>query len=223
MSVSTKISLLRTELPELVQLVAVSKTHPAELIEQAYAAGQRLFGENRPQEMRAKYDALPKDIRWQMIGHLQTNKVKMIAPFVDMIQSVDSERLLAEIDRQAGLCNRQIDILFEIHLANEESKSGWEPIDFERFIASESLQQYHNIRVRGLMTVATQTDDMEVVGREFDALRLLFERLAPCFGAEFDTLSMGMTTDWRTAVAHGSTMVRIGSLIFGERDYTVAR
>ena len=154
-----------------------------------------------------------------MIGHLQTNKVKHIAPFVSLIHSVDSERLVAEIDRQAAKCGRVIDILFEVHLAEDESKSGWDSKELLEFIHSGVLAEFRNIRVRGLMTIGTLTDDIELNKEEFRTLRALFESLRPHFGEAFDTVSMGMTSDYREAIECGSTMVRIGSKIFGERSY----
>ncbi len=219
MSIKSQINELQATLPSGVTLVAVSKFHPIEALQEAYDAGQRIFGESRPQEMCAKQPQLPADVEWHMIGHLQTNKVKYIAPFVSLIHSVDSERLMAEIDRQAAKCGRVIDILFEVHLAEDESKSGWNEGELREWLTSGSLSEFGNVRVRGLMTIGTLTDDIELNKREFCALKSLFEELRPHFGAEFDTLSMGMTGDYREAIECGSTMVRIGSKIFGERNY----
>lgn len=219
MSIRAQIEELRASLPEDVTLVAVSKFHPVEALREAYEAGQRIFGESRPQEMVAKQPQLPDDVEWHMIGHLQTNKVKYIAPFVALIHSVDSERVVAEIDRQAARCGRIIDILFEVHLAEDESKSGWDESELREFISSGALERYPNVRVRGLMTIGTLTDDIELNKAEFRVLRALFEELRDRFGAEFDTVSMGMTSDYREAIECGSTMVRIGSKIFGERNY----
>lgn len=219
MSVRTQIEELHASLPEGVTLVAVSKFHPVEALREAYDAGQRIFGESRPQEMVAKQPQLPADVEWHMIGHLQTNKVKYIAPFVALIHSVDSERLVAEIDRQAARHQRVIDILFEVHLAQDESKSGWDERELCEFIASGALERYPNVRARGVMTIGTLTDDIELNKSEFRALRALFEQLRSRFGGEFDTVSMGMTSDYREAIECGSTMVRIGSKIFGERNY----
>lgn len=221
MSTVDNLKTVKASLPENVTLVAVSKTHPADMIREVYDAGQRIFGENRPQEMRDKYDLLPHDIRWHMIGHLQTNKVKYIAPFVELIHSVDSDRLLAVIDREAAKNNRVIDILFEIHVAEEETKSGWDAEELREYLESGAWHQYANIRMRGLMTVATQTDDEVLIHKEFSTVHNLFTELrGKYFGPEFDTLSMGMTHDYRIAVECGATMVRIGSKIFGARDYT---
>ena len=219
MSIRAQIEELRASLPKDVTLVAVSKFHPVEALREAYEAGQRIFGESRPQEMVAKQPQLPDDVEWHMIGHLQTNKVKYIAPFVALIHSVDSERVVAEIDRQAARCGRIIDILFEVHLAEDESKSGWDESELREFISSGALERYPNVRVRGLMTIGTLTDDIELNKAEFRVLRALFEALRDRFGAEFDTVSMGMTSDYREAIECGSTMVRIGSKIFGERNY----
>lgn len=220
MSVKSQLERVRATLPEGVTLVAVSKTHPVEAIAEAYEAGQRVFGESRPQELRAKYEALPRDIEWHMIGHLQTNKIKYIAPFVSLIHSVDSERLAEAIQVQAAKCNRTIDVLLEIHVAEEESKSGWAIEDLRAAVVSGLFERLPNVRVRGVMGIATNTDDMERVSADFVKLRIYKEELAAYFGEQFDTLSMGMSDDYPTAIAAGSTMVRIGSTIFGERDYS---
>lgn len=220
MSVKSQLERVRATLPEGMTLVAVSKTHPVEAIAEAYDAGQRVFGESRPQELRAKYEALPHDIEWHMIGHLQTNKVKYIAPFVTLIHSVDSERLAEVIQAQAAKCGRTIDVLLEIHVAAEESKSGWAIEELRAAVASGLFERLPNVRVRGVMGIATNTDDMERVSADFVQLRIYKEELAPYFGEQFDTLSMGMSDDYPTAIAAGSTMVRIGSTIFGERDYS---
>ncbi len=219
-TIASRLSHVRASLPEGVTLVAVSKTHPAEAIRQAYGAGQCIFGESRPQELCAKYEMLPRDIAWHMIGHLQTNKVRSIAPFVALIQSVDSERLAATIQREAARCGRRIDILLEIHVAQEETKTGWAADELLEYVRAESFAAMPNIRVRGVMGIATNTDDETVVRRDFEALHRCFVELRPYFGEEFDTLSMGMSDDYPLAVECGSTMVRVGSRIFGERDYS---
>lgn len=217
MSVSSRLSEIRATLPEVVTLIAVSKFHPAEAVMEAYDAGQRIFGESRVQELVAKYETLPKDIEWQMIGHLQTNKVRAIVPFVSLIQSVDSARLLECIDREAARCGRTIDCLLEIHVAQEETKSGWEYGELKAYLQSDAFAQLHNIRIRGIMGMATNTDDAAVVRSDFGRLAAIKDELAPMFGADFDILSMGMSDDYPIAVDCGSTMVRIGSSIFGAR------
>lgn len=219
MSVSERLHKIIDTLPTGVKLVAVSKFHPAERLQEAYDAGQRIFGESRPQEMAAKYKQLPDDIEWHMIGHLQTNKVKLIAPFVTMISSVDSERLIEEIEKQAARNNRTIDILLEAHVADEESKSGWSPDELKAYIASGTLRTMPHIRVRGVMTIATNTDDESIIRRDFKHIRNLYEELKPHFGSDFDTLSIGMSDDYPIALEYGSTMVRIGTAIFGAREY----
>ena len=220
MSIENQLSTVKHRLPEHVTLVAVSKMHPASAVEEAYAAGQRIFGESRPQELREKYDLLPKDIEWHMIGHLQTNKVKYIAPFVALIQSVDSARVLEAIQKEAAKNERVIDILLEIHVAQEETKTGWDYEELRTYLATGALAQMPNVRVRGVMGIATNTEDEAVVRADFDALRHHFEELKPQFGVTFDTLSMGMSGDYPLAIECGSTMVRVGSFIFGARDYS---
>ncbi|MBR7102288.1 MAG: YggS family pyridoxal phosphate-dependent enzyme [Tidjanibacter sp.] len=219
MSITSQIKYLHASLPSEVRLVAVSKFHPIEALREAYDAGQRIFGESRPQEMTTKQAALPADIEWHMIGHLQTNKVKYIAPFVEMIHSVNSLRLLDSINREAMKCGRTIDVLLEVHLATEESKSGFAEEELREIIATEDITSLPYVRIRGLMTIASNTDDEEVIRSEFNQLKSLFDEFRPQFGKHFDTLSMGMTSDYPLAIECGSTMVRIGSLIFGERDY----
>jgi pyridoxal phosphate enzyme (YggS family) len=219
MSIKERLEQIKRGLPEGVSLVAVSKFHPAEHIQEAYDAGQRIFGESRPQEMAAKYEALPKDIVWTMIGHLQTNKVKLIAPFVSLIASVDSERLVAEIERQAERCGRKIDCLLEVHVADEESKSGWDIDALRTYIASGTLSTMPHVRIRGLMTIATNTDDEAIIRRDFQTIKSLYDELKPLFGPEFDTLSIGMSDDYPIALEYGSTMVRVGTAIFGARSY----
>jgi pyridoxal phosphate enzyme (YggS family) len=200
--------------------VAVSKTHPAELILEAYEAGQRVFGENRPQELVAKQRVLPSDIRWHQIGHLQTNKVRLIAPFVAMIHSVDSARLIATIDREAARVGRTIDILLEIRIAREATKEGWQWGELVEWLETNEYQQFSNVRFRGVMGVATYTSDELLVREEFTRLAeqqvALKERF---FCDDFDVVSMGMSDDYPIAIECGSTMVRIGSLIFGSRYY----
>lgn len=220
MSVKSQLERVRATLPKEVTLVAVSKTHPIEAIAEAYEAGQRVFGESRPQELRAKYEALPHDIEWHMIGHLQTNKIKYIVPFVAMIHSVDSERLAEAIQVQAAKCNRTIDVLLEIHVAEEESKSGWAIEELRAAVESGLFERLPNVRVRGVMGIATNTDDEARIAADFAQLAAYKAEFAAHFGEQFDTLSMGMSDDYPAAIAAGSTMVRIGSTIFGARDYS---
>lgn len=219
MNIEERLNRILTTLPEGVKLVAVSKFHPVESLQEAYDAGQRIFGESRPQEMTAKYEVLPKDIEWHMIGHLQTNKVKMIAPFVSMIASVDSARLIEEIEKQAAKYDRTIDILLEVHVAQEESKSGWDIQELDEYIASGTLQLMPHIRVRGVMTIATNTDNEQIIRRDFQTIQTIFNELKPRFGDYFDTLSIGMSDDYPIALEYGSNMVRIGTAIFGHREY----
>lgn len=219
MSIKERLHDILATLPEGVKLVAVSKFHPAERIREAYDAGQRIFGESRPQEMAAKQAQLPADIEWIMIGHLQTNKVKMIAPFVSMISSVDSERLIDEIEKQAAKCERVIDILLEVHVAREETKSGWDIDELRTYLASGALDRMTHVRVRGVMTIASNTDDESIVRSDFERIRAIYDELKPRFGASFDTLSIGMSDDYPVALEYGSTMVRIGTAIFGSRSY----
>ncbi len=219
MSIKTEIERLHNELPAGVKLLAVSKFHPVEALEQAYQAGQRAFGESRPQELKQKAEVLPRDIEWHMIGHLQTNKVKYIAPFVSLIESLDSERLAAEINRQAEKCGRTIDCLLEIHVTDEESKSGWDYDELLSFVRGGGFAAYPNIRIRGVMGMATFTDDEAVVRHDFERLAACKAELAQYFGEELDTLSMGMSDDYHIALEFGTTEVRIGSTIFGARQY----
>ncbi|MDR1919846.1 MAG: YggS family pyridoxal phosphate-dependent enzyme [Tannerellaceae bacterium] len=220
MSIASRIAILKNKLPENVKLIAVSKFHPAETILEAYGAGLRAFGESRAQELMAKQKLLPDDIEWHFIGSLQKNKVKDLAPFVHTIHSVDSLALLQEINKQAGKHARVIRVLLEIHIAREESKHGFRPQACKDMLANEDLAAYPNIRIVGLMGMATFTDDKEAVRKEFRTLhRLLKEWKLFYFEDEpcFTELSMGMTADYEIAIDEGSTMVRIGSYIFGER------
>ena len=205
MSIRSQLSDVRETLPEGVTLVAVSKTHAPALIEEAYAAGQRIFGESRPQELAAKYEALPKDIEWHMIGHLQTNKVKLIAPFVALIHSADSERLIRVINDE-----------------DEETKSGWTYDALLKYVKSGALAAMKGVRVRGVMGIATYTSNEFRVRLDFELLQQYKKELEAYFDSSFDTLSMGMSDDYPLALDYGTTMVRIGSLIFGKRDYAAA-
>lgn len=219
MSVTEQLEAVRRTLPAGVRLVAVSKHQPVEAIAEAYAAGERHFGESRPQELCAKFEALPRDIRWHMIGHLQTNKVRSIAPFVALIESVDSLRLAETIQREALRCGRTIDVLLEIRVAREESKTGWEYAELAECVQAGAFGRLPNLRVCGVMGIASNTEDERIVRHDFERLREVFEALRPSFGPAFDTLSMGMSKDYPIAIACGATSVRIGSRIFGARDY----
>ncbi|MDR2809366.1 MAG: YggS family pyridoxal phosphate-dependent enzyme [Tannerellaceae bacterium] len=220
MSVSSRIAFLRNKLPSNVKLIAVSKFRSVEAIMEAYETGLRLLGENRAQELIAKQKVLPDDIEWHFIGSLQKNKVKDIAPFVHTIHSVDSLKLLQEIDKQAGKQLRIIHVLLEIHIAREKSKHGFIPEECRNMLEKEDMTAYPNIRICGLMGMATFTDEKEQVRKEFRSLCSFFQEFKSSFFANcdyFTELSMGMTDDYEIAVSEGSTMVRIGSYIFGER------
>ncbi len=204
-----------------VQLVAVSKTRPPEAVMEMYQAGHRDFGENRVQELREKYDALPKDIRWHLIGHLQTNKVKYIAPWIYMIHSVDSAELLEEIDKQGRKNNRVIPCLLQVYIADEETKFGMEEEELTDLIASGWIGLLQNVRIDGLMGMATNTENMEQVRMEFRHLKEIFTRIKKHYYPNeptFRHISMGMSHDYTIAIEEGSTIVRIGSLLFGERN-----
>ena len=217
MSVASKISEIRATLPAGVELVAVSKFHPAEAILEAYGTGQRIFGESRVQELTAKFEALPKDIEWHMIGHLQTNKVRAIAPFVSLVHSVDSQRLAECIDREAARCGRVIDCLLELHVSSDATKSGWDLDELRDYLATGAFRELKNIRFRGIMGMATYTDNADVIRADFEALAAAKRELEPLFDDDFNILSMGMSDDYPIAVECGSTMVRVGSRIFGAR------
>ena len=217
MSVASKISEIRAALPTGVELVAVSKFHPAEAILEAYGAGQRIFGESRVQELTVKFETLPKDIEWHMIGHLQTNKVRAIAPFVSLVHSVDSQRLAECIDREAARCNRVIDCLLELHVSSDATKSGWDLDELRSYLATGAFRELKNIRFRGIMGMATYTDDVNIIRADFEALAAAKRELEPLFDEHFDILSMGMSDDYPIAVECGSTMIRVGSSIFGAR------
>ena len=220
MSISENIKSIRTAIPEDVTLIAVSKTKPAEMIKEAYEAGQRDFGENRVQEMMDKAPLLPKDIRWHLIGHLQTNKVRYIAPFVHLIHSVDSMRLLEEIDKQGKKHGRRIDCLMQFHIAQEETKFGLTEEEGRSILTSPLFKEFNNIRIRGVMGMASLTEDTPQIHTEFRALKAIFEAIrSDAFENEpsFDTISMGMSGDYLIAIAEGSNMIRVGSSIFGVR------
>jgi pyridoxal phosphate enzyme (YggS family) len=221
-SVVSNLEAIRAQLPEGVTLVAVSKFHPAEAIREAYDAGQRIFGESREQEFKAKVEALPSDIEWHFIGHLQTNKVRAVVPHASLIHSVDSARLLTEIDKAAARIGRRVDILLQAHVAQEESKYGFLPEELIALLSERGPEAWPNVRIRGVMGMASLTDDEAQIAREFGRLRALFDELQSRFFAaepSFDTRSYGMSDDWHIALREGSNMVRIGSSIFGARQY----
>ncbi len=221
MSIISNIQDIQTELSPLgVTLVAISKTKPIEDVQIAYDAGQRIFGENIVQEMVEKYEALPKDIQWHMVGHLQTNKVKYIAPFVSLIQSVDTLKLLAEIDKHASKHNRIIDCLLQIDISLEETKFGLDHVEVIELLESEEFQNMQHVRIRGLMGIATNTDNEKEIKEDFYELKMLFDGIKVSYFRRedtFDTLSMGMSSDYTLAIEKGSNMVRLGSTIFGKR------
>jgi len=217
MNISDNLNTLLQSLPSHVTLVAVSKTKPLEDLKAVYNTGHRIFGENKVQELVSKWEALSKDIQWHMIGHLQRNKVKYIAPFVHLIHGVDSERLLKEIDRQATKNNRKIPCLLQIHIAQESTKFGLSDSELEKILSEK--ETYPNIVFKGLMGMASFTSNLQQVSEEFAFLKALYDRAAAKMEA-FDTLSMGMSGDYELAIAQGSTMIRVGSKIFGERNFS---
>lgn len=223
MSISTNLKQVWEELPQGVRLVAVSKFHPNEAILEAYRAGQRIFGESKVQEMNTKHDSLPADIEWHFIGHLQSNKVKYIVPYVSLIHGIDSFHLLAEVDKQAAKAGRIIDCLLQIHIAQEETKFGFSPDECRQMLAEKQWQALTHIRLCGLMGMATNTDNMNQVQQEFASLHDLFNEIKTTWFTNapwFCELSMGMSHDYHEAIQAGSTLVRVGSHIFGERDYS---
>ncbi len=224
MSVKDNLLKIRQSIPSNVTLIAVSKTKPIEDILEAYQVGQRVFGENKAQEMKEKYTLLPKDIKWHMIGHLQENKVKYIVPFVNMIHSVDSLKILLAINKRALLCNRVVDCLFEMDISHEESKFGLSMEELISILSSEEYKQMENIRICGLMGIGSITEDKEQTRKEFHALKEMFLETKQKFFSNseyFSQISMGMSSDYDLAIQEGSTMVRIGSNIFGARNYNI--
>ncbi|HZY79410.1 MAG TPA: YggS family pyridoxal phosphate-dependent enzyme [Cyclobacteriaceae bacterium] len=218
MSIKRNIEIFTSELGT-TRLIAVSKTHPAEVVQEAYDAGQRIFGENKVQEMQGKYEVLPKDIQWHLIGHLQSNKVKYIAPWVSLIHSVDSAKLAAEIDKQGKKVGRVIPCLLQVFIAREESKFGFDRNELLEFLEAGAAR-LEGMRIEGLMGMASLTDDREQIRREFRGLRTLFEEIKRSklpSNVQMKDLSMGMSGDYKIAVEEGSTMVRIGTAIFGKR------
>ena len=218
MNITENLQQIKASIPEHVTLVAVSKTKSNEAILEAYQTGQRIFGENKVQELTEKYESLPKDIEWHMIGHLQSNKVKHIAPFVSLIHGVDSFKLLKEINKRAAQNERVINCLLQIHIAEEDTKFGFDEKEVIELIKSEAFQHLKNIKVVGLMGMATFTDDENQIRKEFKSLKNLFDKLQ-ISNHQFQILSMGMSGDYQLAIEEGSTMIRVGSSIFGERNY----
>lgn len=220
--IAESIRQIRSELPAGVRLVAVSKFHPNEAIEEAYRAGQRIFGESKVQEMTAKHDSLPQDIEWHFIGHLQTNKVKYIVPYVALIHGIDSFKLLAEVDKQAAKAGRRVDCLLQLHIAREETKFGFSFDECRQMLAEGQWRQLQHVRLCGLMGMATNTDNTTQIKEEFESLSQFFREVKATWFADDDAfreLSMGMSHDYHEAIAAGSTLVRVGSKIFGKRIY----
>ena len=213
---------IRATLPSGVTLVAVSKTKPVSDVQEAYDAGQRVFGENHALEMRDKHEALPKDIEWHFIGHLQTNKIKYIIPYVTLIHSIDSANLLEAVNKEAAKHGRVVDCLLQFHIAQEETKFGLDLDEARQLLESEAFQQMRHVRICGVMGMATFTDDMEAVRKEFQHLRRIYETLKSEWFAnqpQFKEISMGMSEDYPIAIEEGATLIRVGSKIFGARTY----
>lgn len=218
MSIKENYNTIKNQLPSTVQLVAVSKTHPVSAVQEVYDLGQKVFGENKVQELMEKAPLLPRDIQWHLIGHLQTNKVKYIAPFIDTIQSVDSEKLLTEINKEAGKNNRTIKVLLQVKIAAEDSKFGLEVSEAKDLFQQYIEGKFPHVEVTGLMGMATFTDDEQQVRNEFLTLKKLFDELNQ--SKALNTLSMGMSDDFPIAIECGANSVRVGSAIFGRRDYS---
>ena len=216
MSIQQQLLSIKAALPKHVTLVAVSKTKPVSDLREAYDAGQRIFGENKVQEMTEKFEQMPKDVDWHMIGHVQTNKVKYMVPFVSLIHGVDSLKLLQEIDKQALKYHRVIDCLLQIHIAEEETKFGLDEKELAKLLQSDTYKSLQNIKVTGLMGMATFTDNQEQIKKEFTYLKSIFDQFK-IQHSQFSILSMGMSGDYEIAISCGSNMVRIGSSIFGSR------
>jgi PLP dependent protein len=222
MSVRENLRSINSKLPGHCKLIAVTKTHPTQTIKEAYEAGHRLFGENKVQELVPKYESLPKDIEWHLIGHLQSNKVKYVVPFVSLIHSVDSQKLLEEINKQSLKAGRVVDCLLQVHIAKEETKFGLSESEVLDLLMSSDFQQLRNVRIKGLMGMATLTENKETIRNEFKGLKAIFERIKKSQhlpNISMVELSMGMSGDYEIAVEEGSTLVRIGSAIFGHREY----
>jgi PLP dependent protein len=222
MSVARNLELIKQQIPENVTLVCVSKFHPDETIMEAYQAGERVFGESKVQELTEKYNRLPKDIHWHFIGHLQTNKVKFLVPFVELIHGVDTFKLLQEINKQAAKIHRKVNCLLQVHIATEETKFGFSPEELTDLYESGSINSLEFINIHGLMGMATFSDNQDQVRREFQGLKKLFDTIKVKYAVnnpDFSEISMGMSDDFQLAIEAGSTMVRIGSSIFGHRVY----
>ena len=219
MSIQDNLLKIKSQLPENVTLVAVSKTKPVKDLMEAYHAGQRIFGENKIQEMTEKWQQMPKDIEWHMIGHVQSNKVKYMVPYVKLIHGVDSLKLLKEVNRQAIRWRKSINCLLQIHIAEEETKFGLDEKELEELLNSDEFKEMKNINVIGLMGMATFTDNEEQIKKEFQYLKTIFDKVSKLktYNCQLNTLSMGMSGDYQLAIECGSTMVRIGSSIFGGR------
>lgn len=219
-SISENIANIQATLGTKIQLIAVTKTKPISLLMEAYNAGFKRFGENKVQELVTKYEAMPKDIEWHLIGHLQTNKVKYIAPFVSLIHSIDSLKLLQEIDKQAAKNQRVIECLLQIHIAKEETKFGLSESEAEALLNSEEFEELKNIKIVGLMGMASNIEDETEIRKEFRKLKTVFDKFT-LYHSSFTIISMGMSGDYQLAVEEGSTMVRVGSAIFGQRQYAI--
>ncbi|MCB0466275.1 MAG: YggS family pyridoxal phosphate-dependent enzyme [Aequorivita sp.] len=218
MTISENLKKFNKELPNDVTLIAVSKTKPVSDLMEAYNAGQRIFGENKIQEMESKWQEMPKDVQWHMIGHVQRNKVKYMAPFVSLIHAVDSFKLLKEINKEAKKNERSIECLLQIKIAEEDSKFGMNEADAAKFLVSKELKTLQNVKIVGLMGMATFTEDKKQISEEFQKLKKIYDQFK-IQNSEFRILSMGMSGDYKIAIENGSTMVRVGSAIFGEREY----
>jgi PLP dependent protein len=224
MSIEQNLSRVKKDVPVHCRLIAVSKTQPSDVVKLAYDAGQKIFGENKVQELVPKYEALPKDIEWHMIGHLQSNKVKYIAPFVHFIHGIDTPKLLEEVNKQGAKVQRIISCLLQVHIAQEETKFGFSETEILNLIGSPQVSQMKNVKVCGLMGMATFTEDKNQVRNEFKFLKMLFEKLKSFSLPEnfsMKEISMGMSGDYKIAIEEGSTMVRVGTAIFGVRNYNL--
>ena len=224
MSIATQLLEIKSSVPSNVTLVAVSKNKPASAIQEAYNAGQRTFGENKVQELCEKHEVLPKDIEWHMIGHLQSNKVKYLAPFVALIHGVDSKKLLKEINKQGKKINRKIPVLLQVFIAQEDTKFGFDLEELTALLSSDEFNAFSHVEIHGLMGMASHTEDKKQIEKEFSGLTALFNELKSSFFAaeqQFSQISMGMSGDYPIAIEQGSSMIRVGSAIFGARNYPV--